>query len=318
MFEFATPWAFLALPLPLLVYLYWSRQQADEAAALYVPFFNKLSAHLPPLSSTQNSSLIAQVLIWVLLIIAASGPRYIGPPHALDRQGHSILLVLDVSGSMAIDDFIVNGRRSTRMHVVKQTANEFVQARKEDQIGLILFGSQAYLQTPLTFDKQTIHERINDATVGLAGNSTSMGDALGLAIKHLKNTHQKGRIVILLTDGANNSGVLPPLKAADIAHDNLVKVYTIGLGSDYQFDEKTLKTIAEKTDGLYFNANDLASLETTYQRINAMETITQDAALVQPKREYYPWPLALALLIFVLNQLNIKNNFFYKKMRKPS
>ena len=183
---------------------------------------------------------------------------------------------------------------------------------------MILFGSQAYLQTPLTFDKQTIHERINDATVGLAGNSTSMGDALGLAIKHLKNTHQKGRIVILLTDGANNSGVLPPLKAADIAHDNLVKVYTIGLGSDYQFDEKTLKTIAEKTDGLYFNANDLASLETTYQRINAMETITQDAALVQPKREYYPWPLALALLIFVLNQLNIKNNFFYKKMRKPS
>ena len=291
---------------------------AVRAPALFVPFFNQLKTHLPPLSPTQNFSLLTQVIIWVLLIIAASGPRYIGPPHALNRQGHSILLVLDVSGSMAIDDFIVNGRTSTRLHVVKQTANDFVQARQADQIGLILFGSQAYLQTPLTFDKLTIHERINDASVGLAGNSTSLGDALGLAIKHLKNTPREGRIVILLTDGANNSGVLPPLKAADIAHDNFVKVYTIGLGSAYQFDEKTLKTIAEKTDGLYFNANDLSSLEATYQRINAMETIKQETILVQPKREYYPWPLALALFIFILSQFNIKDSLLSVIRRKPS
>ena len=303
MFELASPWALITLPLPILVYLFWSRAQDDEGAALFIPFFNQLKTYLPPLSPYQNRPLIDLVLIWVLLIIAASGPRYIGQPIPLERQGHSILLALDVSGSMAMDDFIANGQISTRLHVVKKTANAFVQARKEDPIGLILFGSRAYLQTPLTFDKQTIHERINDATVGLAGNSTSLGDALGLAVKHLRHTPIEGRVVILLTDGANNSGVLPPLKAAELAHDNHIKVYTIGLGSEFQIDAETLQSIADKTGGLYFSATDLSSLEATYERINAMESTQHDNILIRPQHDYYPWPLALACLIFMLRRM---------------
>ncbi|MFZ4076961.1 MAG: VWA domain-containing protein [Legionellaceae bacterium] len=313
MFELAAPWVFLALPLPILVYLYGSRTSSNEDPALYVPFFNQLKNNLPSSTPSSHLSLKSLIAVWCLLILAASGPRFIGPPIAMTHQGHSILLALDISDSMAIDDFIHQGRISSRIEVVKETANAFVHARQNDQLGLILFGSRAYLQTPLTFDKQTLHERIDDATVGLAGHSTSIGDALGLAIKHLKDTPDKGRVVILLTDGANNSGVLSPLKAADLAHDNHIKVYTIGLGSAFQFDEETLQTLAKKTGGLYFSATDVASLEATYQQINAMETTEQNSTVIHPKNEYYPWPLGLALLIFTLSQLNVTHSLWRKR-----
>ena len=176
-----------------------------------------------------------------------------------------------------------------------------------------MFGSRAYLQTPLTYDRQNVLLRIEDATAGLAGKTTSIGDALGLAVKRLQQVPAKGRLIVLLTDGVNNSGVLPPLKSAELARADGIKVYTIGLGSSVDpqtlnglflsmngasdLDEDTLKEVAEMTGGQYFRATDLNSLSRIYQEINRLETVSQQQATVRPQKEYYPYPLAGALLL---------------------
>ena len=215
-----------------------------------------------------------------------------------------------------------HGQPATRLAVVKRAAAQFVQDRVGDKIGLILFGSQAYLQTPLTYDRHNVLMRIEDATVGLAGKTTSIGDALGLAVKRLQSVPSEGRIIILLTDGANNSGVLAPLKAAELARDDGIKVYTIGLGSNAamgglflnmnmasDLDEDTLKAVSKITGGRYFRATDGASLQNIYQSINRMEKVSQEKATVRPEHDYYPWLLSLALLLLFLS--------FWQEMGSP-
>jgi Ca-activated chloride channel family protein len=202
-----------------------------------------------------------------------------------------------------------------RLAVVKRAAEEFVQNRVGDRIGLILFGTRAYLQTPLTYDRHSVLLRIEDATVGLAGNTTSIGDALGLAVKRLQTVPKEGRMIILLTDGVNNSGVLPPLKAAELARDFGIKVYTIGLGATVDpqsfggmffdmnvradLDEETLKDVSKMTGGRYFRATDLNSLQKIYKIINQMETTSQEQASVRPQHDYYPWLLGFAIALFL-------------------
>ena len=215
-----------------------------------------------------------------------------------------------------------HGQPATRLAVVKRAAAQFVQDRLGDKIGLILFGSHAYLQTPLTYDRHNVLMRIEDATVGLAGKTTSIGDALGLAVKRLQSVPSEGRIIILLTDGANNSGVLAPLKAAELARDDGIKVYTIGLGSNAamgglflnmnmasDLDEDTLKAVSKITGGRYFRATDGASLQNIYQSINRMEKVSQEKATVRPEHDYYPWLLSLALLLLFLS--------FWQEMGSP-
>lgn len=176
--------------------------------------------------------LLIPVLVWVLLVIALSGPRWVGEPKPVVREGYNIMMVLDLSGSMEITDMLLHGRPVSRLLVVKRAAEQFVEDRVGDRIGLILFGTRAYLQTPLTYDRHSVLMRIDDATAGLAGKTTSIGDAVGLAVKRLQDVPSKGRVIILLTDGANNSGVLAPLKAAELAKQDGIKIYTIGLGSE--------------------------------------------------------------------------------------
>ena len=212
-----------------------------------------------------------------------------------------------------MSDMLLHGRPATRLAVVKRAAEQFVQDRVGDRIGLILFGTRAYLQTPLTYDRHSVLLRLEDATVGLAGETTSIGDALGLAVKRLQNVPSKGRMIILLTDGVNNSGVLPPLKAAELASADGIKIYTIGLGSEADprafggmffntnatadLDEETLKAVATMTGGRYFRATDMQSLQTIYRIINQMETISHEQAMVRPQHDYYAWPLAIALFL---------------------
>lgn len=218
------------------------------------------------------------------------------------------MMVLDLSGSMALDDMTINNQPASRLTIVKHAAEAFVKARVHDQIGLILFGSQAYLQTPLTYDHTNVLERIDDATVGLAGKTTSIGDALGLAVKRLSDFPIKSRVIILLTDGANNSGLINPMKATELAQAEQIRIYTIGLGSDddpfaddqlaADLDEKTLKDIAQRTGGRYFRATDLDSLQSIYQKIDQLETSQHDEATIRPQKDYYPWCLAAAFCLF--------------------
>jgi Ca-activated chloride channel family protein len=328
MFELANPWSLVLLLLPLLIWILLSPAKVIISSALTVPFYKPLLKHL-----NQNQHYLATssqvglfLIIWSLIVIALAGPRWVGEPILLTRDGHNIMLVLDLSGSMELDDMLLDNQPSTRLSVVKKAAKEFVNERAGDSIGLILFGTKAYLQTPLTFDRHNVLLRIDDATVGLAGKTTSIGDALGLAVKRLGDVSAKSRIVILLTDGASNSGVLTPLKAAQLAKDEHIKVYTIGLGSETPLvnnpfftmngsdflDEKTLQKIANLTNGHYFRATDSKSLQQIYKTIHQLETISQDAGMVRPQQEYYPWPLAAAWLLISywwISQMHFSRSF---------
>ncbi|MFI4962317.1 MAG: vWA domain-containing protein [Legionellales bacterium] len=315
MFELANPWMFLILVLPLMLWFIVPRAKQTAPSALKVPFFQAMVgivAHEKHSVFSQRV-LVFPALIWLLLVCALAGPRWIGEPRPVVRAGYNIMMALDLSGSMEITDMLLNGRPISRLAVVKRAAKQFVQDRSGDKIGLILFGTRAYLQTPLTYDRQSIVMRIDDATAGLAGKTTSIGDALGLAVKRLQEVPKQGRVIILLTDGANNSGVLAPLKAAELAKDEGIKVYTIGLGSEADprafssnfmgmnvsadLDEATLTRIAEMTGGRYFRATDTETLHSIYKTIHQLETVTQEQATVRPQKDYYPWFAGLALLL---------------------
>lgn len=316
MFELALPWVLVLLPLPWLLWFWLPRVPLQLPAALKVPFFKAVVSIVEneKRQIAKQTKISLMFLIWCLLLFALAGPRWVGEPQPLMREGYNIMLALDISGSMEMSDMLFHGRPATRLAVVKQAAEQFVKDRAGDKMGLILFGSRAYLQTPLTYDRHSVLMRLEDATVGLAGKTTSIGDALGLAVKRLQNVPAIGRMIILLTDGVNNSGVLAPLRAAELASADGIKVYTIGLGSETdpralggmflnmnvtaELDEETLKEIANMTGGRYFRATDMQSLQAIYSTINQMETISQEQPIVRPQHEYYPWPLAIALLLF--------------------
>ena len=317
MFELALPLVFIILPLPLLIWFLVPEAPNFMPAALKVPFFNALVGAIDKKKSEAafGGKIILLFIIWFLLLLALSGPRFVGKPQPLAREGYNIMLALDLSGSMELTDMTMHGRKASRLAVVKHAAKEFVKERTGDKIGLILFGSNAYLQTPLTYDHNNVLQRIDDATVGLAGKTTSIGDAIGLSVKRLQSVPKSGRIIILLTDGVNNSGVLAPLKAALLAHGENIKVYTIGLGSEAStgtldglffnmnatadLDEDTLKEVAKITGGRYFRATDSKSLQNIYKIINQIVAVSQDQATIRPQHDYYPWPLALGMLLFL-------------------
>lgn len=321
MFELATPWVLMLLPLPILVWFLIPQAEMKLPAALKVPFFNAMVGVLAQekRSISRQSLIIIPGLIWFLLIVALAGPRWVGEPQPVNRAGYNIMMVLDLSGSMELNDMLLHGQPVSRLTVVKKAAEQFVEERMGDKIGLILFGTRAYLQTPLTYDRHNVLMRLEDATPGLAGQTTSIGDAVGLAVKRLANVPREGRVIILLTDGANTSGVIAPLKAAELAKDDGIKIYTIGLGSEVDpramasdffnqatadLDEPTLQKMAEMTGGHYFRATDNESLNRIYQTINQLETVDQEQATVRPQKDYYPWFVGLALLCSIFWMLS--------------
>lgn len=318
MFELAWPYALLAMPVPLLVWYFIPKAPVHLPAALKIPFFNDISGQIQSSASgfIRRSHLALLFMVWALIVIALAGPRWVGEPKPVEREGYNMMLALDLSGSMELTDMMVQGRPVSRLSIVKYAAEQFVKERKGDRMGLILFGSRAYLQTPLTYDHQNLLMRIEDATVGLAGKTTSIGDALGLAVKSMQDVPKKGRVIILLTDGANNSGVLSPEKSAMLAKEEGIKVYTIGLGAEsdpralnqmlfnmsasVDLDEDSLQQVANLTGGRYYRAKDLSSLQQIYQRINQLEKVTQKEQTIRPQKDYYPWPLGTALIMLML------------------
>jgi len=223
------------------------------------------------------------------------------------------MLAVDLSVSMEEEDFILKGRTVNRLIATKSVAGEFIERRVGDRIGLILFGEQAYLQAPLTFDRETVRTLLYESAIGLAGRSTAIGDAIGLAVKRLRERDESNRILILLTDGANTAGVVQPLEAADLASREGLKIYTIGVGADEKLirslfgmrkvnpsadlDETTLKAIAEKTGGRYFRARNTKELNEIYKLLDVLEPIEADSKQFRPRKSLYYWPLAIAFLL---------------------
>lgn len=314
--EFAWPWLLAALPLPLLVVWLLPRAAQTPGSALRVPFYAALAAGSGTATAGRSRlRLIAAALAWLLLVGAAARPQFFGDPIRLPITGRDILLAVDISGSMETQDMRLGQRLTDRLTAVKFVAGDFIERRTGDRLGLILFGDQAYLQTPLTFDRSTVRTLLEEAAIGLAGKRTAIGDAIGLAVKRLRDQPQENRVLVLLTDGANTAGSVDPLKAADLAAQEGVRVYTIGVGADEtlvrglfgtrrvpstELDEKTLTAIAGKTGGRYFRARDIAGLQEIYALLDQLEPVSEDEETFRPVRELYLWPLAAALGISAL------------------
>lgn len=318
MIHFEWPWLLIMLPLPWVYRRFLTPTPPSEGAALRVP---RLEDFAQPGAGTPSQDLkrwplwIA-ALAWLLLVSASARPQWLGDLIQLPVSGRDLMLAVDLSGSMQERDFLIDGKMVDRLTATKRVAGEFIQKREGDRIGLILFGEQAYSQTPLTFDRQTVDILLQEAVIGLAGRATAIGDAIGLAVKRLRRREQGQRVLILLTDGANTAGEVTPLDAADLAAREGLKIYTIGIGADKmmvrdlfgtryvnpssELDEKTLLAIAQMTGGRYFRAKNTGELQEIYGHLDKLEPIAQDAQSFRPKTALFPWPLAGALLLSAL------------------
>ena len=307
--NFAWPWLFVLLPLPWLAWRFLP--PAAPGAALRLP----QPVELPSTAKGTRASrarLAVALAAWCLLVCAAARPLQPAPPQALSHTGRALMLAVDCSGSMAIDDMRFGDTVVSRFAAVKAIAQRFVKTRSGDEVGLVLFGSEAYLLTPMTFDVDTVAQQLAGSAVGLAGRETAIGDAIVLAVKHLKALPARARVLVLLTDGVNTAGSVAPTAAARLAKAAGIRIYTIGVGSDArdvglfglrlpmpdrELDVPVLTGIAQTTGGRFFRAADADQLAAAYRTIDDLEPLARGKALMRPDRELYPWPLGLALLL---------------------
>lgn len=312
--EWAFPWMLFLLPLPFLVYLLF-RYRAKNGAALRLPAGIQVATGS---QSGQGGNVkrwwLSAFVIWMLLLLASARPTWVGPPIDIPLSGRDLLLAIDISGSMNETDLYHGSRAYTRISVVREVAADFVEKRAGDRVGLIMFGTNAYMQTPLTTDHETVAHFIREAEVGLAGRSTAIGDAIGLGIKRLRDRPVESRVLLLLTDGANSAGVVNPIDAAGVAAQNEIRIHTIGVGAEprqtafgfparvqaSELDEETLVKIAEITDGEYFRARNVAELQRIYSLIDQLEPAESDEDTYRIRHELLIWPLGIALLLSLL------------------
>jgi len=317
MWTLAWWWALLLFPVPWLVRRWLKPDAIDNDAALRVPLTSQLAgvAAGAARESRFNWRLAALWTVWTLTLLAAARPQFVGDPVALPISGRDLLLAVDLSGSMEEQDFQLNGQWVDRLTATKAVATDFIANRVGDRLGLILFGREAYLQTPLTFDRATVQTLLDESVIGLAGKETAIGDAIGLGIRTLDDAgvEEGRRVFVLLTDGANTAGAVDPLKAAELAAARAVIIYTIGIGADAltvrslfglrqinpsaDLDEQTLTQIADMTGGRYFRARDTQELAEIYGELDELEPAESDESGFRPVNEYFHWPLSLALLV---------------------
>ena len=312
MLTIAHPWFFLLLPLPWLIRKFLPVHH-ERKAAVRVPFMQTLSS----LTSLQPKSGVAvakrpttQWLVlgftWLLLVAAMTRPQWLGEPVIEELPMRDLLVAVDLSGSMETRDFTDDeGNSVDRLTAVKQVLDAFFARREGDRVGLILFGSAAFVQAPFTDDLAVVRELLNEAQIRMLGPRTMLGDAMGLAINMFERSEVDERVMIALTDGNDTGSLVPPERAAEIARDNDIVVYTIAIGDpsavgEQALDEKTLEKIAEITGGGYFRANDREELEAVYEHLDAVNPRQVETQSYRPLTELYQWPLATAILLTLL------------------
>ncbi len=305
-------WMLLLLPMPWLVRRWLSAAPRAGLQALKVPWFAMLTSAPAGWMKKPLMAAIAS-LAWALLVVAAARPQWVGEIETLPVTGRDLLLAVDISGSMDTQDMVLDRQAVNRLAVVKKVAGEFIQRRRGDRVGLVLFGSRAYLQTPLTFDTETTAVLLEESEIGLAGRETAIGDAIGLAVKRLRDDAASERVLILLTDGANTSGEVQPMQATEFAAREGMTIYTVGVGADEMvvqdffgsrlvnpsadLDEDSLKAIAERTGGAYFRARDAEALARIYEQLDKLEPVESDHEAIRPVDELFYWPLSAAFLL---------------------
>lgn len=311
----AWPWALLALPLPWLM-RWWPRRAAAADAALRVPWPAQLLQDIAG-EADAGSARLHRVLLWLgwcCLCVAVARPQLLGEAVSPPTQARQLMLAMDVSGSMGEPDMVLGDQVVERLTAAKAVLADFLDRRAGDRVGLLVFGDRAYSLTPITADLASVREQLGDAVVGLAGRETAIGDAIALAVKRLRGQPQGQRVLILLTDGVSNAGVLAPLRAAELAATEQVRIYTVAFGGDGGMklfgidlgqaqdpvDEATLRKIAESTGGRFFRARDTRELAGIYAELDRLEPVDAEGPALRPREEIYYRPLALAMLLGAL------------------
>lgn len=309
--ELAWWWMLALLPLPLLIY--WLTPSARKTAPIYLAYLPRADDK----SSPKNvSARVLAALVWIALIIAAARPVWYGDPVTTQPKHRDLMLVVDLSYSMSQKDMKQGDNYIDRLSAVKHVLTDFIAKRQGDRLGLVLFADHAYLQTPLTLDRNTISEQLNSAVLRLIGTKTAIGEGIGLATKTFIDSDAPQRVMILLSDGSNTAGVLDPIEAAKIAKKYQATIYTIGVGAgemtvqDFfmtrkvntasDLDEKTLMEIAKMTGGQYFRARDSQQLATIYDTINSLEPVSEGSQTWRPEQEWFGIPLGIALVLSVV------------------
>lgn len=311
MFEFSWPWLWLLLPIPLLL----RSSKRPSAATLYFAPLARVGV-TTPIPQGLGASRIRQALlwlIWLLLLCGAAAPKWLGEPVSLPQQGRDMMLAVDLSGSMNINDMMIEGQAYNRLDAVKYVLSQFIDKRQGDRLGLVLFADAAYQQTPLTFDRKTVQLMLDEAVLGLVGQRTAIGEAIGLSVKRFNTYTSSNKVLILLSDGANTAGNIQPREALKLAKAAGVKIYTVGVGAEQMIqqgifgpqvvnpsddlDEKLLTELATETGGRYFRARDLTELAEIYQLLDQLEPIERDPLTYRPQQSLLHWPLLLALLL---------------------
>ena len=327
-FEFYWPWMAVLLIVPLLVRLLWPQSDPDQADTLagrqetllhpsLANLQESFTGHRPRASISGRFHGLLLGLIWLFLTLTVMRPQWLEPYTETRAEGYDLMLAVDASHSMEALDFTVNNSRVTRMAVLKGVLNKFIANRSGDRVGLIIFGSHAYTLAPMTYDLHGVRQQLADVVPNIAGQGTAMGDAIGLGVKKLRARPEGSRVLILVADGDNNAGTIPPLDAARLAASSGVRIYTIGVGStresvpiienerliyrdDLGMDEQVLRDIAGLTNGAYFRATDTRALEEIYRRIDDLEKTRAEARTVMIPHPLYRWTLGFALLLLLL------------------
>jgi Ca-activated chloride channel homolog len=327
---------FVLLPVPYLFRRTMGAIPPPNRVALKVPHFQQLArqTYVDSGAKRQRQWLLWTLwTIWIALLCAAARPQWLGEPTAIPLTGRDLLLAVDLSGSMETIDFSVDGFQISRLDVVKLVADDFVARRIGDRLGLIVFGSQAYLQSPLTFDRDLVRSMLADASIGLAGKQTTLGDTVVLAVQIAEQYHALHRVLVLVTDGRNTAGATSIEEAIQLARQAGLKIYTIGIGADptatqsylgttklnpsAELDEQTLGRIAKATGGKYFRARHTAGLEEVYEILDQLEPLPADIDHFRPITELYSYPLGLALAIMVVLAGVLNISVYFGRARKP-
>ncbi|UVL16726.1 VWA domain-containing protein [Pseudomonas atacamensis] len=313
MWQLDYPWLLLLLPLPWLAYRFLPAYN-EARSAVRVPFFGAMSRAVGEAPGTAGSrcnrwQLLLNVLVWALILLAVSRPVYVEKPIERQQPVRDLMLAIDLSQSMETEDFNnAQGEKINRLAAVKEVVQGFIDKRKDDRIGLIVFGSGAYPQAPLTLDHASLSLLLADTGIGMAGPNTAIGDAIGLSLKLLDKAHEQEKVLILLTDGNDTSSAITPDHAAEMAANKGVVIHTIGIGDpdasgEAKVNLQGLEQIANTTGGRFFRAEDRAALDQVYATLDQLTPHQVKTLSHQPQRELFYWPLGAALLLLALYQL---------------
>lgn len=329
MITFAWPWLLVLLPLPLLIYFLPKKNNKNASAALKVPLIVESNDANIKNQPNKKSPLLILSTCWLLTVVALSQPQWLGEAIDIPTEAREMMIAVDLSGSMQMEDMSLNGNTVNRLDMLKVVLGDFIERRTGDRLGLILFADDAYMQTPMTFDRKTVKQMLDESVLGLVGRKTAIGDAIGLAVKRFDAKKQSNKVLLLLTDGQNTAGKISPDQALELAVAKNITIYTIGIGADVmlqqslfgtrrvnpssELDEKTLTKIAKQTGGKYFRAKDSEGMNKIYQLLDLLEPLKQEQQQMRPLSALFYYPLALALLISLLYILAINISIFNRK-----